>query len=288
VDIIEIITLAGFDFLESYADSLLQTGNILDFLFKQFTYYILLQLALYFVPFLKRILVIFFIPFRWIHVYLHIYAAKQLQKEIKEKKNQRKMEFLVDDSSLRASLVSGVDIADENPGLLIAFNRFEYAKRVAFSSNKLAFLLLLGYLAVTPLILTDNSVFSSNLGALIHLYFFIGIFGVLMPSLNDWYFVIHALMINLELNPKWFNLSVLVYIAFTLDTLWRTNNFFLAIFLGTIWFIFYILGLFITVYIARGGKKPFSQFLWLPPEKLRHRSPLNADIEFLSLEDIDI
>ena len=248
----------------------------------------MLQIVLYFIPFLKRVLVIFFLPFRWIHVYLHIYAAKEVLKEIQDRKDQGNNNSLLDNGNLRASLISGVDVPDENPGLLMSFSRFEFARKVAFAPNKLAFSMLLGYYLVTPLVLADSSLISSQIGALIHLYLFVGIFGVLMPSINDWYFMIHALMINMQVRPIWFYNSILVYLAFTFDTILRTRNFFLSILIGTFWFVIYVVGLFIVGYLAKGGKIRKPIVLWLPVEKNIPTAGNKIGIEFLSLEDIDL
>ena len=169
----------------------------------------------------------------------------------------------------------------------MSFSRSEYAKRVAFAPNKLAIAMLLGYFLVTPLVLTDSSVVSAQIGSLIHLYLFIGIFGVLMPSINDWYFMIHALMINMQTRPIWFYNSILVYIVFTFDSILRTRNFFLSVLMGTIWFVLYIIGLFMVGYIARGGKLKKPIILWLPTEKTVLNTGKKIGIDFLSLEDID-
>jgi len=287
VELIDLIAIALTDFLHWYSTEAIQ-GNFLEFFIKQFTYYILLQIVLYFIPFLKRVLVIFFLPFRWIHVYLHVYTAKEILKEIQDRKDQGINDPLLDNGNLRASLISGVDVPDENPGLLMSFSRFEYAKRVAFAPNKLAFSMLLGYFLVTPLVLADSSLISSQIGALIHLYLFVGIFGVLMPSVNDWYFMVHALMINMQVRPIWFYNSILVYLIFTFDTILRTRNFFLSIFMGTFWFVVYVVGLFIVGYIAKGGKIKNPIILWLPVEKNAPTTGQKVGVEFLSLEDIDL
>ncbi len=288
VELLDLLVKSFSDFINWYAVEAIQGENFVDFFVKQFSYYILLQITLYFLPFLRRILVIFFLPFRWIHVYLHVYTAKQILKEIESRKESGEKEPIIDTGNLRASLISGIDVPDENPGLLMGFNRFDYARRVAFAPNKLAFVMLLGYFIVTPLIFADTGVLSSQVGGLVHLYLFIGIFGVLMPSINDWYFMIHALMINLQIRPFWFYNAILVYIVFTFDTLWRTQNFFLSIFLGTIWFVVYIIGLFIVGYIAQGGKVKKPVLFWLPTEKPARKLTNKTGIDFLSLEDLDL
>jgi hypothetical protein len=227
-------------------------------------------------------------PFRWIHVYLHIYAAKQVIEEIEEKKERDEAEKTLDIGNLRASLISGLDIADENPGLLMAFNRVNYAKKVALAPNKFALIMLLGYFIVTPLAFSEGQIFSSDLGALVHLYLFLGIFGVLMPSTNDWYFIVHTLMINTQIRPIWIYHSVFVYLIFTFDNIWRYQDFFLAILYGTFWFLVYIIGLFVSSFIAQGGKLRNPKIYFVPIKSSREIKANAADIEFLSLEDLDL
>ena len=109
-----------------------------------------------------------------------------------------------------------------------------------------------------------------------------------MPSINDWYFVIHSLMINMQLRPVWLYNSILVYLVFTFDSIWRTQNFFLSILLGTIWFVVYIVGLFLVGYMAKKGTMKKSTIFWLPVEKTVNKIPQNIGLDFLSLEDIDL
>jgi hypothetical protein len=273
------ILVLGFELLDLYSNFTFIMKIIIEFIIKYIVCYILLQTIFYFIPFIKRILNVLFLPFRWVHVYCHIYHVKQILKEITTKDKKMRSEFLMDDRRLFISLMVGLDRIDNNLNSLITCKRFKYAKQVVFSLNKLAFISFLGYLAITPLILAKQSGISSQIEDFIHLYFFVGIFGILMPSFNDWYIVIRPRINNLELDPKWVNLAIIVYIVFTLDILWRTYNFLLAILWGTIWFLMYIFGLFITISLARSGNKHILKFFGLPFETSRKNSELNSDTE---------
>jgi hypothetical protein len=288
VDIIVEVFRGGFEFSKLYTIFTFNMGSIINFLITHLVGYILLQTVLYIIPFFKRILDILFFPFRWVHVYYHIFNAKQLVKEIYFDYDTKKLESILGDKDLCANLIDGVDIEDKNLKYLITFHRTKYARQVVYSLTKLALLLFLGYLAVTPIILANPSGISSQTRALIHFYFFIGIFGVLMPSFNDWYSAFHPLINTLELHPKWINLSIIVYIVFTLDFLWRTHNFILAIYWGTAWFIIFILGLFITASLAHGRIKHFSKLICLLLNEPRKKSELISDAELLMSEDADI
>ncbi|MHA2100702.1 MAG: hypothetical protein ACW99A_18690 [Candidatus Kariarchaeaceae archaeon] len=250
VDILDQIGLSFTDFLLWYSADI-TTGSFFEFFLKQIANYFLLQGIFYLIPFLKRVIVVFFLPFRWIHVHLHMYSVKTIFNEIDVCNYQKSEKFLLENDNPRVSLITGVDITDKYPGLLMSFSKFGYARRVAFAPNKLAFSMVLGYFIATPFLLTESSIFSPLVGAIFHLYLFIGIFGILMPSINDWYFLIQSLTMNTRLRPIWYYNSLLVYLIFTFDTLIRTHNFFLSILNGTIWFVLYIVGLFIIGYLAK-------------------------------------
>ena len=285
--VLDLIALGFLEFLQWYSKEALNGSDFIEFLAKQLFYYVILQMILYVLPFLRKILNLICLPFRWVHVYLHVYAAKQIMQEIQEKKEQGETDEVLDTGNLRSSLISGLDVADENPGLLMAFNRVDYAKRVALAPNRFGLVMLVGYLAVTPLVFTNGQILSTLLGALVHLYFFLGIFGVVMPSMNDWYFIFHALMVNLNVKPFFIYNSVLVYVVFTFDHIWRSKDFFMAILVGTIWFLIYLVGLFIISFLAQGGKLRNPKIYWVPIKSPKELVSNKTDLEFFSLEDLD-
>ncbi|MHA2164788.1 MAG: hypothetical protein ACXAAT_02890, partial [Candidatus Hodarchaeales archaeon] len=205
--------------------------------------------------------------FRWIHLHLHMTTAKGIFNETNGWNKQENHKELLGKNKTGASLITGVDITDKYPGLLMSFSKFDFARRVAFAPNKLAFSMVIGYFIVTPFLLTESSIFSPLIGAIFHLYLFVGIFGILMPSFNDWYFMIQTLTMNTQLKPIWYYNSLLVYLIFTFDALIRTQNFFLSILIGTIWFGLYIVGLFVIGYLAKENIISKLIILWLPVEK---------------------
>ncbi|MFX0123698.1 MAG: hypothetical protein ACFFAE_08655 [Candidatus Hodarchaeota archaeon] len=288
VDVLDLIALGFMEFIQWYSREALSGSDLLEFFAKQLLIYIILQIITYTFPFLRKILNLLCLPFRWVHVYLHIFAAKEVMKELEEKKEQNEMDKILDTGNLRASLISGLDLSDENPGLLFSFNSVKYAKKVALAPNRLGIVMLIGYLIVTPLAFASGQILTTQLGAIIHLYLFLGIFGVMMPSINDWYFLFHTLMINLSIRPIFIYNSVLIYIVFTFDYVWRSKNFFMAVLIGTIWFLIYLSGLFIISFIAQGGKLKNPKIYWVPIKTSKEPLFSHADVEFLSLEDLDL
>ncbi|MFX0084094.1 MAG: hypothetical protein ACFFAU_00335 [Candidatus Hodarchaeota archaeon] len=292
-DLLDLIVL-GFDqFIKWYANEVLGEFKIIDFFVKELIIYIITQLLLYLFPVLRKLMNIIYLPFRWIHVYLHVYSARLILNEIKELKDNRELEDYdpsLDSCTLRSSLISGVDVPDENPGLLMAFNRSDYARRVAFAPRIFGLIMLVTFLIITPLAFTEGQILSSTYGAYIHFYLCLGIFGVMMPSLNDFYFVLHSFMISsLNVRPIWIYISVIVYLVVIFDSIWRFHDFSFSIFLATISFLIYLIGLFITAFLAQGGKIRNSKIFYVPIKNVKELIQTDpTDIQFLALEDLDI
>ncbi len=114
------------------------------------------------------------------------------------------MDRLMDNYALRSSLVSGFGRWNgERSMLILSFNRLDRARSVALAPNRMGMVLMIGYFIVSPLAFFSQALFTYA-GVLIHLYFFIGIFGVLMPEINDYYFILNTLLLNAEIRNIYF------------------------------------------------------------------------------------
>lgn len=294
--IFDLIALGALDFADWYVQAVLGEADFILFVFKQIFMYLLIQIILSLFPFLKRILNALCFPFRWNHVYLHIYSAKEISRELDEKgKKKEEEDSLLDNKSIRASLATGLDRSDENAVFVISFNRVEYAKRVALAPRNFALVMLLGYCVVTPLRFINppaplsivTNYMMNPVGALMHFYFFVGIIGVMMPSLNDWHFVFHTLLLNLDIRPIYLYNSIVVYTVFTLDFFWRTMDFLLSILWGMLMFLLYLVGLFIVAFIAQGGTIRNPDIFFVPYRSPRQQRAAPADLEFWDMDETD-
>ena len=294
-EFLDLIYIGFFDFLNWYSQEALDGANLIEFLSKQIMIYILLQIAMYFLPFIRKILNVICLPFRWIHVYLHVYEAKNVLDDLKYENENGEIDesgLNLDSGQIRSSLISGLDVADENPGLLIAFNHSSHARRVALAPNRFAIYMLISYIILAPLAFATGEIFTTQIGSLIHLYFFLGIFGVMMPSMNDWYFMLHSVLIStLDIRPVYIYFSLIVYISFTIDLFWRTGNLFIAIFVGTVSFLGYLAGIVVTHYFAVtgkfGSKFKEAKVFFIPFTSKKELLPDETDIQFLALEELD-
>ncbi|MFX0016907.1 MAG: hypothetical protein ACFFB2_19585 [Promethearchaeota archaeon] len=251
--------------------------------------YFLLQLVMHFLPFIKSLINALWFPFRFLHVYLHVYSAKELVQILDQKKNEEEDDYddIHDQYILRSSFATGLSRNDENSMLITSFNRIGYAQKVAMAPNRFGWVLLIGYLVISPLALVTplTQVLTTVAGAAIHFYFFMGIFGVMMPTLNDWLFILNTIILNLNIRPIYIFNAVIVLIVFTLDTFWRTTDFFIAILVGTVAFILYLWGLFAIALFALRGKIQRSDIFFIPYPKKKGAPVSTIDIEFHDLED---
>lgn len=285
--IIDLIFIGFLGFLEWYSGEVLGGPDLILFFLKQLVMYILLQLVMYVLPFLQKIVNVLFFPFRALHVYLHVFTAKEIYQELQQKyEDEEDLDKLFDSGRLRSSLATGLGRPDENSILVASFNRVEYAKRVAFAPSRFGWVMFLGYLVVAPLALVNN-LFTTAAGALLHFYFFVGIFGVMMPSVSDWYFVIHTAMLNLHLRPIFLFNAVLVHVVFTIDSFWRTENFFLAVVVGSVMFLIYLIGLFGVTFLAQHGQLRLPDIFVVPFSSKKELNPIISDVEFFDIDDND-
>ncbi|UCG03915.1 MAG: hypothetical protein JSW11_07995 [Candidatus Heimdallarchaeota archaeon] len=261
--------------------------DIIFFFLKQLVMYLLLQIVMFMLPFLQKIVNVLWFPFRALHVFLHVQSAKEIYHELEEKHdNEEDLDRLYDAGRIRSSLATGLGRPDENSMMVASFNRIEYAKRVALAPSRFGWVMLVGYLLIAPLALMNNT-FTTVAGALLHFYFFVGIFGVMMPSVSDWYFVIHTIMLNLNLRPIYLFNAVLVHVIFTLDSFWRKQDFFLAVIMGTVMFLLYLVGLFGATLVAQRGKLRLSDIFVVPLRPKKELTPTVSDVEFFDMDEYE-
>jgi hypothetical protein len=297
LDVIQIFVIAIYGLLKVYEQWLLIPIPPLEYLIRLFLFYWFLQFLLGMVPWLEKIVYQLCFPFRWLHVFFHVRAAKQVTEEVEKlrKESDESYDKLLDTSNLRATLVSGLDTADENPGLVLGINRLHHARLIAFAPFRFALVTAAVFVLVTFVYMyapIDPLKKVFELPVLVsHFYFYIGIFGVLFPSRNDMFYYYHAALINLSVRPIWLYWSLGVYVLVILEILWRTEDFFISLLIATIAFHLYILGLFSVAIFAVGRKASPSEIFFFPFERMRDWKNMQeegADLPFMALEDLDL
>ena len=288
MSIFDLITLGILDFFGWYAQEIMSGSDLLKYFIRQLAMYILLQLLFLIFPFIKRAINMIWFPFSFLHVYLHIYTAKEISRDLDEKKEEgEELDSLLDRHFVRSGFITGLGRRSENTMIISSFNRVKYAKQVAMAPSKFGWVLLAGYLIITPLAI-GGSIITGAIGAFVHLYFFIGIFGVMMPTMEDWMYVLNTLIISLNIRPIYFFNAVIIHIIFTLDTFWRTNDFLIAIVIGSIMFVLYIWGLIFVASYALKGKLKRPTIFFVPFEKRKKETPLGVDFSLENFETDEI
>lgn len=81
---IDLIVLGMVAFFEWYAQEILDPRDLVLFFIRQLALYLILQVLLHLLPFLKRIANIIWFPFRFLHVYQNqvIQLSKQLIHQV--------------------------------------------------------------------------------------------------------------------------------------------------------------------------------------------------------------
>ncbi|MFX1283115.1 MAG: hypothetical protein ACFFB5_05640 [Promethearchaeota archaeon] len=286
--VFDLIALGLLGFFDWYVHEILDPRDLILFFIKQLFMYMLLQLILHILPFLKRIANILWFPFRFLHVYLHVFMAKEIYRDLEQKEEESEdIDDLYDQHHIRSSLSTGLGRFDENAMLIISVNRIDYARRVAMAPSRFGWVLLVGYILITPLALITplSQVFLTVAGAALHFYFFVGIFGVMMPTMNDWLSVINTIILNLNIRPVFLFNSVLVLIIFTLDTFWRTEDFLIAVLIGTVAFIIYLWGLLLVALLALHGKLNRPQVFFVPFKSKKGVLVSSTEAEFHDLDE---
>ncbi|UCG90570.1 MAG: hypothetical protein JSU57_02245 [Candidatus Heimdallarchaeota archaeon] len=286
--VIDLIALGLLGFFEWYAQEILNPRDLVLFFIKQLFMYLLLQLILYILPFLKRIANILWFPFRFLHVYLHVFTAKEIYRDLEKKEEvEEDIDNIYDQHFLRSSLATGLGRFDENAMLIVSLNRIGYTRRVAMAPSRFGWVLFVGYIVITPLALVTplSHVFLTVAGSALHFYFFVGIFGVMMPTMNDWLFVINTIILNLNIRPFYLFNSVLVLIIFTLDTFWRIEDFLIAVLVGTVAFIIYLWGLLLVALLAHHGKLKRPDVFFIPFKSKKSVFSSAIDTEFHDLDE---
>lgn len=218
---------------------------------------------------------------------MHVYTAKELSRDLDKKKEEyENYDDRLDSYLLRSSFATGLGRNDENAMMITSFNRIGYAQQVALAPSRFGWIMLVGYLVISPLALWGNQ-FTTVIGAIIHFYFFVGIFGVMMPTLNDWLFIVNTIIMNLNIRPIYLFNAVLVHVIFTFESFWRTKDFFIAILIGTVMFVVYLGGLIMVALIALQGKLKYPKIFFVPFKSPKELRASVTDIEFFDMDEFD-
>ncbi len=236
LDLVLYSFLAGC--LEWYRDAILGNFTRFPHLFLSILLtYIFIQLFCVFIPPLRKFLNVFALPFRYMHVWLHIDAANKIQKSNDGSKTKTQTSIsLWTPMRGKDSINISLEVYSTRDALKIASAPLKGA------------IALLFFIVLSSPILAKLGLF----GLILHIYLIFSCFGVALPSLSDYSFVYQGAMTY----PGSFSPFYLlwVYFIFAISgyiTLKRTSSAVSAIIDGLLFSSIYLIALFILAKIVK-------------------------------------
>jgi len=196
--------------------------NILSYLMSALLLALFMQFLFAILPPVKSIVDTIMVPFRIIHIWLHVQAARDVIK---------KRELSGDKKDFSLSFVSffstGFGTKAEQPAIAISgLCSPKEASRIANAPLKGALAFLLALTLLTPLLRT------TFIGKIIHLYIFVGVVTSSFPSGSDYKFTYNMLLMNSQINFSWLLLPVAGFSSAFVVLLALTENLIFALIWG--------------------------------------------------------
>lgn len=207
--------------------------------------YIVLQVLELLFPLVRRLITALFLPFRILHVWLHLQVAHQLDLQVSDPNNQLVVNqfftSLVGDDRLYLGIKAPKNTKD--------------AYRIAMAPTKGAIILVLLSFVSSPILICFGL-----LGFFLHLYILFGSLTTLWADIKDYLFAYQVALMNADLNPRYlawvapvFGISILIAFI-SISDLMR------ALLTGISFSIFYLLGLlWVASHIAKLNPSEISE-----------------------------
>lgn len=196
--------------------------NILSYLVSAILLALFMQVVFAILPPVRSIVDTIMVPFRIIHIWLHIQAARDViaKRNLSGDKKNFSLSFI-------SFFSTGFGTKSEQSA--IALNGLcspKEASRIANAPLKGTLVLLLMLTLLTPLLRT------TFIGKLIHLYIFIGVVTTSFPSGSDYKYTYNMLLMNSQINFSWLLLPVGAFSSIFIVILALTENVIFAILWG--------------------------------------------------------
>lgn len=159
--------------------------------------YLVIQFFFFIFPPVKKIMMVLGAPFRYLHVWLHIDAAKRLEKN----------KYGIVDENPRSLGFWGGKKGNDTAGLLHPYFSTSDAFKVATAP-------LLGAIALFIFLILAAPVFAGMgiFGLIFHIYLIFCCFGIAFPSPSDYSFLVHGNSIRAgQLHPGYFLWAYFVF-----------------------------------------------------------------------------
>ncbi|MFX0172800.1 MAG: hypothetical protein ACFE9L_12860 [Candidatus Hodarchaeota archaeon] len=171
--------------------------------------YLVAQVLGFIFPFLKRLMIAVFIPFRFLHMWLHLQAAQKIGL----------LQQRTEDSLINAKFLTSMT-GDDRISLGIKTPKTtREAYRIATAPTKGAIVLIGLSFLLSPLFLLFGII-----GLFIHLYILLGSLTTLWGDGKDYLFVYQTALLNSDLPPRYVAWIVIVFGSVLLGTFFVTAD----------------------------------------------------------------
>ncbi|MFX0091462.1 MAG: hypothetical protein ACFFBD_06840 [Candidatus Hodarchaeota archaeon] len=230
--------------------------------------YLVLQVLNLFFPVIKRISAVVFLPFRLLHVWLHLQAAQKLDLQTSD----------TDAHLVINRFVTSITNDDRAMLGIKAPKNTHDAYRIATAPTKGAVIVITLSFVISPILMMLGS-----LGFFIHLYILFGSLTTLWADGKDYLFAYQVALLNADLSPRYLGWTVLVFGVAVIGNLLVTSDIFRALLTGVGFTAFYLLGLlWVVSRIAKKEKEPVTSEE--PPSLENHALLPFPEVSLPSLE----
>ncbi|MFW9997926.1 MAG: hypothetical protein ACFFD4_38145 [Candidatus Odinarchaeota archaeon] len=220
--------------------------NIFSYIISAILLALFMQAVFAIFPPLKSIVDTIMAPFRIIHIWLHMQAAREIIE-----KRQKKGDLENFSLSFTSFFGTGFGTKAETPAIALSgICSPKEASRIANAPLKGTLVLLLMLTLLTPFLRT------TFVGKIIHLYLFIGIATASFPSGSDYKFTYNMLLLQTRLNFQWLLLPAAGFSSAFIIIMVLTENVVFAIIWGIAMTTFSTWALLMVI-MKRTGEKSF-------------------------------
>ncbi|MFX0090419.1 MAG: hypothetical protein ACFFBD_01555 [Candidatus Hodarchaeota archaeon] len=204
--------------------------------------YLVLQVLGILFPLVKRITATIFLPFRVLHVWLHLQTAQKLDLLTSE----------ANEPLVMNRFLTGITGNDRSSIGIKAPKNTRDAYRIATAPTKGAIALIMLSFVLSPILLMFGMI-----GFFIHLYILLGSLTTLWADGKDYLFAYQVALLNADLSPRYLGWAVPVFGISVLSTFMATTDIAKALLTGVGFTAFYLLGLlWVVSRIAKSEKEP--------------------------------
>ncbi|MFX1534542.1 MAG: hypothetical protein ACFFDI_10005 [Promethearchaeota archaeon] len=165
--------------------------------------YLVLQALGFLFPGIGRLVTAIFLPFRIVHVWLHLDAAKKLDLQISDS----------EESLIITRFFTSINTDDHISLGIKAPKNTKDAYLIATAPTKGAIVLIVLSFLLSPIL-----VMFGIIGLFIHLYILLGSLTTLSADIKDYFFAYQIALFNADLSPRYLAWSIPLFAAAVLST----------------------------------------------------------------------